>query len=113
MTKLANGLNSFVLDSDSITSRNDTLAAGVSGSVTREGMPPTEYRSRLTAGAYHQSLMSSLTIWDHSGRIEDLSLQTYRAIESSPDKPTNVHLPSSMLFIETATSHSFGLTAAR
>jgi hypothetical protein len=113
MTKIANGLNSFVLDSDTITSKSDTVAAGVSGSVTREGMPPTEYRSRLTLGAYRQSLMTGLTAWDGSGRIEKISLEIYKVVEDNPERPTSVHIPSSMLFIETASKLSLGSTASR
>ena len=113
MMRLANGLNAFVFDSDAITSSKDTLAAGVTGSSTVEGIPPTEYRDRLTVGHYSNTTMPTMAIWDASGRIENLSLQIYNVTESNRDRPSSVQIPISMLLVESATTHQMGLTAAR
>ena len=113
MMRLANGMNGFVLDTSSITSSGDTLAAGVTGSDTVEGIPPTTYRDRLTVGHYTNTTIPGLAIWDASGRIEEHSLQAYSAVESNPDRPTRIQLPVSMLLVESATTHEKGLTELR
>jgi len=105
MMKLANGMNGFVFDTTAITSSTDSLAAGVTGSTTVEGIPPTTYRERLTVGNFGYTTIPGLAIWDASGRIENLSLQAYNALENKPDRPNRLQIPVSMLLVESATNH--------
>jgi hypothetical protein len=113
MTKLANGMTGFVLDIDSIDDGSETIAAGVSGTAKRAGMPPTSYRGRLRISQFGVTSMPAYAIWDVSGRIEELSLEAYMVLEDKPDRPSNVHLPSSMLFLESATRRGLGVTTSR
>ena len=113
MMKLANGMNAFVFDTTTITSSSDTLAADVTGGDTIGDIPPTTYRGRLTIGHFGYTTIPGLAIWDASGRIENLSLQAYDALESNPDRPTMVQIPVSMLLVEAATAHKMGMTASR
>ena len=113
MTKLANGVTSFVLDRPTIEERDDTVAAGVSGSAPVAGMPPTTYRSRLGVNHYSHTSFPVLSIWDASGRIERLSLEVYAVREQDAEAPQFAHIPASMLFVETAKRHRVGLTMLR
>ncbi len=113
MTKLANGMTSFVLDAPTITARDDTLAAGVTGSATVAGIPATTYRSRLSIGHYTHTTIPTLGIWDASGRIEAISMQIYEVREPNPARPSRVFIPASMLVVETASDDGLGLTARR
>lgn len=113
MMRLSNGLTSFVLDTPEITSRDDTFAAGNSGSEEVEGMPPTTYRERLAVGKFGETTIPGFAVWDASGRIESVSRQVYGVLESEPDQPGGVFIPSAMLFLETATVNTMGFTASR
>jgi len=113
MMRLSNGLTSYVLDVPSVTRSSDSFAAGVSGSETVAGMPPTTYRSRLSVDKYVVTSIPAFMVWDGSGTIEALSLQAYGVTESDPSSPSNAGIPTSMLFVEVATANDFGLTDAR
>lgn len=113
MVRLSNGITSFVLDVPSVTSSKDTFAAGNSGGEVVEGMPPTTYRPRFTVRGYGYTSIPGLAVWDASGRIEAVSLQAYAALQGDLDRPDSVHIPSSMLFVESATARELGVTAGR
>jgi hypothetical protein len=97
MRKIATGLAYFVLDTDGVSSRSEPFAAGVTGRHTVEGIPRTEYRSRVDASTYALSSLANIAPWDDSGRILQISLAIHEAVEEDPSDPTRVHLPASFL----------------
>ncbi len=108
MMRVANGLTGFVIDVPRVSSLDDSLASGVTGESKVGGIPPTTYRSRLSIGKWALTSLSAFSVWDASGRIEEISLQTYDVTESDEDRPSNAFIPASMLFVEQATAANVG-----
>ncbi len=113
MARLANGLTGFVIDIAAVESPKDTIAAGVTGTEERAGMPATTYRSRLTMAKFAVTTMPAYAVWDATGEIETVSMQTFDVMEPSWDRPANVYIPLSQLFVETARAGGLVASALR
>ena len=96
MTKIATGIAHFVMDTDDMKASRP-FAAGVTGSRTVEDIPRTVYRDRLTLTTFALSTIANVLPWDASGRVEEITLKAYEAVEGNVDNPRRVQLPASFL----------------
>ncbi len=101
LTRLANGVAAFVIDSDRLDGERRPIAAGVSGSREVGGLPPTSERSRITLNQFTITPFAAYAAWNDSGRIESSVLDAYAAVEPSLDEPEGVFIPAGMLFVAT------------
>jgi hypothetical protein len=101
MTKLANGIAHFVLDTDQVSDSAEPFAAGVAGDLGAAGIAPTVYRSRGSTSFFSMTPFAAYAAWEDSGRIEEVTLQVYEAVESDPDRPERVFIPAAMLVVAT------------
>jgi hypothetical protein len=101
MVRLANGLAYFLLDTDSVTSRGEPFAAGVTGEQDVAGLPRTRSNERGNVGSFAITPFAAFAAWEQSGRIEDIALQVYESFEEDTSDPHLVFIPASMLYVAT------------
>ncbi|MBA3890763.1 MAG: hypothetical protein H0X64_09535, partial [Gemmatimonadaceae bacterium] len=104
MTKIARGLAHFMLDTDDVTERSEPFAAGVAGDEGAAGIAGTEYRTRSSAADFNLAPFAAFAAWDSSGRIADLTLQVLEEEEPDQDRPEQVFIAASMLFVATVST---------
>jgi hypothetical protein len=100
VTRLANGIAHFVFDTEPLAG-DRPLAAGVTSTSTIAGLPPTTTRDRNTLDHLAVTPFAAYSVWNESGKIERIALETFAAIESDVDKPQQVFIPAGMLFAAT------------
>jgi hypothetical protein len=84
MSKMANTLAHIVMDSDAPSS--------FAGNIMATGS------SRFILSQFVISPFAQMAAWDSSGRILDISEQAYLQIETGPNDPERIYIPSGVVF---------------